>query len=216
MHPVDCGEWEYTTHPLYSGLDWRCSASLNSLFAPNNVSISSLMGDTRPVHANWFEQLTPSGQGYLAGNYRGSSHHCLEFRPVFIAKNSGTKPDLVATEMANFHAELARVMATLDLKLTALQSASGKKKPAIRAEFIVQLGEIAAAFYILFLVIHPYANGNGHISRWIVWLILIRAKHHPKTWPLNARPPTNQLIQQYRDGETEPLVRFIIKAIRGH
>ena len=118
--------------------------------------------------------------------------------------------------MTAYHVELESFMETLESKFKELQAAKKNKKIEKRALFIYQLGEIAAAFYVLFLVIHPYANGNGHIARWIVWMMLIRSKHHPQTWPLNSRPPTDDLIRLYRMNDKMPLIQFIIKAIRGH
>lgn len=215
MHPATCGEWEYKDYPKQNELDKRCIDALNAVFASPQI-LNSHIADTRPVHAKWFDELTPVDQSYLAGNYRGENYSCLKFRPVFIAGYSGTDSNQVSSEMAEFHETLESVMQTLELKFAELQTVSQKKKHEKATAYIYQLSEFAAAIYVSFLVIHPYANGNGHLARWIVWMMLIRAKRHPKTWPLNTRPPTDELIRLYRSHDKQPLIRYIIKAIRGH
>jgi len=42
----------------------------------------------------------------------------------------------------------------------------------------------ACSIFVTFLQIHPYANGNGHAARLVVWAILGRYGYWPKSWPI--------------------------------
>ncbi len=68
----------------------------------------------------------------------------------------------------------------------------------------------------LFLRIHPFANGNGHAGRLIVWSLLGRFGHWPRKWPVEPRPddpPYTELIKRYRDGDRVPLEAFMLKSL---
>jgi len=64
-----------------------------------------------------------------------------------------------------------------------------------------------------FLRIHPYANGNGHAARFLVWAILWRYGYWTRRWPLDGSPPYHALLSRYRDGDVEPLEKFLLACV---
>jgi Fic family protein len=75
--------------------------------------------------------------------------------------------------------------------------------PEQRLRYLVAL---AAHVFVAFLTIHPYANGNGHAARLIVWSVFGRYGHWPKNWPVEPRPTDPsylQLIVLHRDAASE-------------
>ena len=75
--------------------------------------------------------------------------------------------------------------------------------------------KFACRLLVQFLGIHPYANGNGHIRRLIVWLLLARFGYRPREWPLDAHPSYDELLRKYRDGDERELEDFVHRAIDG-
>ena len=92
----------------------------------------------------------------------------------------------------------------------------GRQLPSARVpeeEKLYYVVTFACRVLVEFLRIHPYANGNGHIGRFIVWLILARFGYWPKQWPLNASPPYHELLKTYRDGDPLPLEEFVLQCL---
>lgn len=81
---------------------------------------------------------------------------------------------------------------------------------------LLQIVEFACEAHETFLRIHPYANGNGHLARTIVWMILARYGFWPKDWPVEPRstdPGYIPALIQFRDGDREPLIEFMLKRL---
>jgi Fic family protein len=75
---------------------------------------------------------------------------------------------------------------------------------------------LACRVFEVFLRIHPYANGNGHAARFLIWCLLSRYGYWPKGWPIEPRPPDppyTHLISEYRNGNWEPLEEFVLKTV---
>jgi Fic family protein len=108
--------------------------------------------------------------------------------------------------MVELHAEL---IATLDALISSKSTSKWSE-----AEYLNLISKAVAMLMVLFLEIHPYANGNGHISRFLVWFSLIKLGRPPKRWSLHTRPPYDTEIRLYREGFPEDLEIFILKAIR--
>lgn len=210
-HPRDCRWWEYNNHPYASTLPIRCEAVLNDLEL-GRLDIGSGLKNTKPFHRRIFENLTPPEQPYLAGNFRGERFKCLRYLTVRVDsdKRVGAPPERVAAEMANFNSNL------LSEGLKALDAAfaipDAQLSPAEKLNYAVKF---SCRLLVQFLRIHPYANGNGHIGRLVVWFILARFGYWPMHWPLDAHPPYDQLLSQYRDGDEQPLEDFVYRAIGG-
>ena len=70
----------------------------------------------------------------------------------------------------------------------------------------------ACRAFEIFLRVHPYANGNGHSARLMIWCVLGRYGHWPRRWTVEPRPPDppySDLIRRYRDGDKNPLELFV-------
>lgn len=145
----------------------------------------------------------------MAGNYRGAPYLGLKNYEVIIAGNPGMPALVVAAEMTRFEADMKLAVENFDL---AFQKAKADGKEAI---VTYQFAIIAANFLVRFLEIHPYANGNGHMGRLIVWVLLGRFGFWPKAWPLDERPSYNDLIAQYRKKIKGPLEKFILQCVAG-
>lgn len=78
----------------------------------------------------------------------------------------------------------------------------------------------ACKVFEIVLRVHPYANGNGHAARFIVWAILGRYGFWPRSWawPLDPRPsdpPYSRIIFEYRNGNRQPLEEFVLRSVTG-
>ncbi|RYD91485.1 MAG: hypothetical protein EOP50_14220, partial [Sphingobacteriales bacterium] len=164
MHPASCGEWEYTEH-ADAALVRKRSVDLLRRAQGSVADAEVVCADSRSAHQEIFSAVTPTGQEYLAGHYRGEAYPCLEFRPAYIARQPGFPPSDIAMAMQAYHAEVQGALADLEMA-----TAKKKGKKLTDGEWLHLTAELLAALYVQFLVIHPYANGNGHISRLIVWV----------------------------------------------
>lgn len=211
MHPRDCEWWEYKEHPHARALAIRCEAILHDL-ENGHLNVDASLRDTRALHYRLFENLTPPSQPYMAGHYRGEKFRCLRHLTVRVEGDSrvGVLPDKVASELANLNGHilagglksLADAFALPDEKLS-------------KAEKLSYLVKFACRVLVQFLRIHPYANGNGHIGRLMVWMLLAKFGYWPISWPLDDHPPYDDLLSKYRDNDEQPLEQFVLAAIAG-
>lgn len=211
MHPANCPNWEYEDHPNASILAARCAKLLVFLRSGRtNVDVS--IHDTRPFHLDLFLGLTPATCDYYAGHYRGEAFRCLEFYEVEIRTDSrvGVPADRVISDLSNLSRHIVRSgFAALNL---AFQLPDARVPPGDKLYYLVTF---ACRVLEEFLRIHPYANGNGHIARFIIWMILARFGYWPQRWPLDESPPYHDLLRRYRDGDRIPLEMFVLKSVLG-
>lgn len=210
MHPADCPPWEYTDVPRAAEtIANRCTKFLVSL-RRGSPDYEALARDTRAVHSKMFEGTTPSTAPYYAGHYRGEKMRCLKFLRVMVGSDSrvGVPPDRVAPDMSNLADHIIRA------GYSAL--ARGHAIPVARLpdeEKLYYVVTFACRVLVEFLRIHPYANGNGHMGRFIVWVILAKFGYWPKRWPLHQSPPYHDLIKTYRDGDLTQLEGFVLQCL---
>ena len=98
---------------------------------------------------------------------------------------------------------------------TAAGLPSGQLSDEDKALYTVMF---ACRVFEIFLRVHPYANGNGHVARFLIWSILGRYDYWPQQWPIEPRPPDppdSQLIVEYRNGNPEPLEQYVLQCIAG-
>lgn len=172
----------------------------------------AVLADTRPIHEEMFVSLTPPNEAYYAGNYRGSDHRCLKRYDVRVLTAGvedsyvGFEPNLVTWSMNLFATEVedARLRAELYQERTDVSAVQ-------KAKVIVAL---AGAVLEFFLRIHPYADGNGHAGRFLLWAFLSGFGYWPERCTIEPKPATRveycAALNAYRaQGDPVPLERWI-------
>lgn len=165
--------------------------------------------DTRSIHKFLFRELTPPRCEYLAGNYRGDNYKHLKDMEIGVGNDRGIPPDLVKQAMNKFGLNLKKGLCELD----KLHQNPNKLEPEKSKRTVV----FACEIFILFLRIHPYANGNGHIARYILIAILKTYGYEITHFPLDPRPNEpqySQYIKEYIAGNKTPLVKWIFEKIK--
>jgi hypothetical protein len=215
-HPHDCPTWEYKNHANYGALPRLCQQAVaelrrSAVSVPHTTAIAC---DGRSVHLFLFSGLAPDGCPYFAGHYRGEPFRCLRFNRVGIGNDArvGSEPQLVERE-------LAYLSQTLKDGLSLLRTACSLPDVRLpKIDKIYYVVTFACRVFVEFLRIHPYCNGNGHLARFLVWVLLGHFGFWPKRWPVHDRPPDppySDLISQYRDGDRESLETFVMKCVLG-
>jgi hypothetical protein len=156
-----------------------------------------------------FRQLTPANHTYFAGHYRGEPFRCLRYCEVSIPNDPrvGAPPSVVAHWMRELRREINSGFSALDSHIVTTRS---ERLERLRYAVIFSCRVLE-----LFLRIHPYANGNGHAGRLILWSVLGRYSHWPQHFPIEPRPapPFVDFIKQYRDGDRNPLEMLILQSL---
>jgi fido (protein-threonine AMPylation protein) len=207
MHPLDCPEWEYKDHPNHVAILKRSVSEVLVGLAQGTVDTLSVAVDTRDSHRQTFRELTPHEHDYFAGHYRGENFRCLRYYSVGIQGDPrvGAVPASVDFRMNELNDHIRSGILALDANLSLT--------PKERLRYVLAL---ACHAFVAFLTVHPYANGNGHAGRLIVWSILGRYGHWPRRWPVEPRPPDppySELIVRHRNGDVEPLERYLLQAL---
>lgn len=207
MKPHNCpSEWEYKVHPDYNAiLPTRCRDSLIKLSAGNATNPNKIQ-DTRNEHGEMFAGLTPHACDYFAGHYRGEDYKCLRYYEVGVDGDPlvGAPSDYVAAEMAIFGKTVLDAIAALDAAHTLPTTVLPEEHKLLHAV------QVSCRALTEFLRIHPYANGNGHMGRWLVIALLHRYGFWPKSWPLDGHPPYDQHLHDYRRGHRDGLEAFVL------
>lgn len=160
----------------------------------------------------FFVDLTPPYCPYFAGQYRGDNFRCLEFYSVGLVGNGadprvGYAPWTVDPFMSKMHADLAAAIREIDAHISSTDN------PVDEETLIFWLVSLAASVLEIFLRIHPFANGNGHMGRALVWVLFARYGIFPLSWPLDMRPPYDTALSEYRDGNRDPLLALIYQGV---
>ena len=212
MHPGDCPAWEYTEVPGHADVLAVRAASIIAGLRRAQIDSADASTDTRGVHAELFEGLTPPGHSYFAGHYRGEAFRCLKHYEVKVPGDPrvGFQSSSVGMSMGELADTVQQGLAALDAG-DALPEAQLPKTDRV-------LYAVAFACRVLerLLQIHPYANGNGHAARFVVWAILGRYGYWPYRWTIEPRPGHpgyTELIRRHRDGDREPLEAFILECL---
>ena len=208
-HP--CPEkWAYEQHPKRAKLVGRHVEDILNRLRRGQINPHAAALDTRPIHAELFSGLTPPHFPFYAGHYRGEQYPCLEHLRVGVQGDPrvGAMPAVVATEMS-------ALSTLLDAGFSAAESPAARSLPA-HAQ-LLNLVRFAAQAFEVFLRIHPYVNGNGHIGRFLIWAILGRFGHWPRRFPIEPRPSApgyGEAIIEHRNGNPAPLAAYILQHLQ--
>lgn len=201
MENVSFFEWEYEGHSDRKSVEDNCNKTV-AHFLENENDRDAFFKDTRPIHKAIFQNVTPDGHTYFAGNYRGAPYSQLYRRPVFIGDDSGHPPELVAQAMEDFPI----IANSLLNQFHNIMKSNNES----RAKKILYFSDFLSKIYVRFVAIHPYANGNGHIARLLVWTFLKRANLPLTFWTIDKRPerPLDDCIFYARRGDWRPIVEY--------
>lgn len=196
--------WDYESYPDDAIRSQRCANILVDLaqgvLAPHTNCV-----DSRPIHHRMFDGMHEPDQAYFAGHYRGEAFPLLQDYEVVVPADGrvGTASHRVDAEMQRFRAEVDQSFGVVIPKIMAHVDAHQR--------LVASVG-VACTHLVDFLSIHPYANGNGHIGRFIVWAVLHACGIHPRRWPLNDKVPHpyGVLLSEFRNQNRLPLIRFVL------
>ena len=208
MLPPDCPEFDYSLHPDCGVILPRTLKQAYSLLRERPPT--ELLVDTRPIHKLLFQELCPADQRYYAGHYRGEKFRCLESYPVGIRSDLrvGHPPERVSGAMAAFGH-------SIEVDLAGVDAAHAQPESRLSAaDKLIFAVAFACRMFVQFLTIHPYANGNGHVARWMLNVAMWRHGYRVNNFPVEPRPPDppyTEMIYRYRNGEVEILEGYILK-----
>ena len=207
-----CPPWEYKDWGDHQQVLREELIGLLTQLREGDVSVEREGRDTRPIHLELFRRLTPSDQRYFAGHYRGEDFPCLIDYDVGVRGDVsvGATCDAVGAAMDAFGEELIAAVSALDASF-GVPNAELSQEQKLYGAVVV-----AARVFTEFLTVHPYANGNGHIARFLVWLVLGRYKYWPNAWTIEPRPNVTNYgtaISSHRRGRAAELERMILEAI---
>lgn len=211
--PVTCPSWEYEDFPNCDQLLLnRTRSALHILASLSADQLLVLSKDTRTAHAQYFRGLVPPETPYYAGHYRGENFVCLRNYEVQIPSDPrvGHSAQLVAVHMAGLAADITDAMRQCDVSWPVPNAVFA------RPQKLAHVVSVAAAIFVYFLEIHPYANGNGHAARLLLICVLLRFGVFLRSWEMHPRPPDppyTAAIASYRSGDHGPLERFILSCI---
>lgn len=210
---MPCPKFEYDSHPRADSL---LKAAIMTFFralkSANDAQKLEDAKETRTWHLNFFTALTPPGYEYYAGHYRGEDFPCLLHYNIEIPSDPmvGCQSFIVPLCMSRVADQLQRAAAALDLEMHRYNN------PRTSREFIVKTIQVVAYFFVVFLTIHPYANGNGHMARLVSVLLLDRYGIRAPSFTIHPRPqdpPYSDAIYRYRRNDTKPLETLFLRSL---
>lgn len=210
---IPCPGWEYDQLPNVDAiLKSRTEAALTIISKKTTSELIQVAKDTRIFHQQLFVGLTPSQTPYYAGHYRGEDFYCLKSYQVGIQSDPrvGHSAEYVPPRMAALAADIEN---SIKVCVEAYRVPNSIFSPE---EKLLKTINVAAAIFVYFLEIHPFANGNGHAGRFVLISVLARFGIHLTRWNIHPRPPDppySQAIAQYRSGNRALLEQFILSCI---
>ena len=172
------------------------------------IDLRETSADTRSSHRLLFEPLAPPEYPGFAGNYRGCNLPYLKEYNVRAGQIRGCEARLVADHMDGF-AVVVRSVADFIRGVMENDSAS-------RAEKVAAVSQAVATVFALFLQIHPYADGNGHIARYIVVALMGLGGLAMQRWTIDPRPALEEYMAcllRADVGDFDPLARMLLDCL---
>nr|WP_155648342.1 Fic family protein [Burkholderia cepacia] len=204
-----CANWDYKNHDGHgfaSLVRSRCK-TLQVALKDGKVDYRASTTETRATHKEMFAGLTPKGCGYFAGNFRGSQD-CL------VGYDLSSPPN--TTPAVDVEKAMAAFTEQVDADWSGFETRGGEAG-IVDSDDLLRWIDVALERMVTFLAIHPYANGNGHISRFLILCYLGAAGFYPESWPVDKRPPDPYInaIVLYRNGFADDLRELVLKHING-
>lgn len=208
--------WEYEEHQNRASVTNKCREIQSRLISCRD-SRESVLSDTRPYHKNIFSDVVPNEYKGFAGSYRGSEYFYLKNLPIqiggyrpdgsYVLAHQGDNPEVVGLEMDKFHFRLQLDLQVFEEAVKRFSNEPQKK--------LIVLASLLSKYIIKFLSIHPYANGNGHISRLLGWVVFVIKGFNIAGWDLDTRPaqPFDSYIKRYQAGDERAMVRYFFHVL---
>lgn len=199
--------WDYALHADKDTVGDNCNSVVCQL-SDDLSRCDSFLNDTRETHYFIFQHTTPKDCEYFAGNYRGANYLYLKDYEVKIAGYSGTLSVLVEQEMHDFSCNIGLLLEEFYTVMKSNNNFSSTQK-------LLKYIELISHFFVKLLAIHPYANGNGHIARLVLWCLLKKEGLPLTFWSIDERPapPLDQCIGAYRKGDMSYLMKYFLIGI---
>jgi fido (protein-threonine AMPylation protein) len=208
--------WDYATHPSLSAVFPQRVQDLVLGIYSKKYNTANTCADVRPIHKDLFNSLTPTGHPYYAGHFRGESGCLVGYEVHISAPNPleedplvGRHSSFVPHEMARFAKLLVRRVG----EMANLQRGAILMDPGYRMAVTVRF---ACQAFVEILTIHPFVNGNGHVARALLWIILFHFGYAVPLWTIDPRPAFpdySSMIAAHRRGNVELIERFVISTL---
>lgn len=139
----------------------RCSQLLSYLRASSDAELIEALADPRDLHRALYRGLAPESDEDLAGHFRGADHPALKNRMVYFSFNDteGTTNIAAPHEVTPLMDQYAGLLRVHGLRPTR----TVEEKLAMVAPLMVMFG-----------LIHPFPDGNGHVQRITVQCLIER------------------------------------------
>lgn len=162
---------EYTHIPNYNQILLTSEKNLFARLAAQTEVDSHSICDTRDIHNEMFIQLIP----FFAGKYRGESgvNYSVTFGGIM-----GCPYQLVKQNMDALAPAIRKLIEDFDRNVASYDEFTKFYNLSLIASWIVEK----------FIKIHPYVNGNGHISRYIIAALFIPNQYCSKNWSIHYHP----------------------------
>jgi fido (protein-threonine AMPylation protein) len=209
MHSPDCPAWEYADHPKQKVILKQRTEDIIIQLYQQTLDVVENAADSRPIHGYLFSLLAPREHFYYAGHYRGEDFDCLKDYYAGIEGDSsvGFPPFLVEERMEKIGQWVREGMRALE---ATHQLPDTQLSPEDKLLNTIAFG---CAIFAEVLRVHPYANGNGHAARFILWAILGKYGYWPRQFPIDPRPNHPSYLWATAEclkGNSQPLEDYIL------
>lgn len=178
----------------------RSKSVLEELMHLSEIETNRI-ADTRPTHLFLFNGMAITGFEKCVGNYRTTTGDPVLNCKVSFGDYNGAPPSDVSYRIAELRTKI-RTQYRL-LKTHNFDS---------EESFLFHLIKYAASIIYNFIMIHPYCDGNGHISRYLLFAIVMPEGYVPYRWRIHPRPTREYIEAMKASNPTDQseLIRLII------